>query len=68
MVTKDQQTTVTEATQAARQQALQEAGVTRVNTGTGTPSSRQDNPIADITDPKELLKIAMRGARKGGGT
>ncbi|HUW45513.1 MAG TPA: hypothetical protein VMW50_06925 [Dehalococcoidia bacterium] len=68
VITEDQRTAVTGATQAARQQALQEAGVTRVNTGTGAPSSRQDNPIADITDPKELLKIAMRGTRRGGGT
>jgi uncharacterized membrane protein len=48
-------------TRQARQQALQEAGVTRVNTATGGGGRGDENPIAEIDDPDTLLREAFKG-------
>jgi len=54
-----------EATREARQAALNDAGVTRVGTSRGV-AGPSPNPIEDIDDPIELLKIAF--GQKGGRT
>lgn len=50
----------------ARIQALNQAGVTRTGTAAGgTPP--EANPIAEIDDPSELLRMGVEAADRGGG-
>ena len=53
-----------QAAEVARVEALRTAGVTAVGAPTGGAPVKQ-NPIAEINDPDELLKMGMGG--KGGG-
>jgi len=55
---------VSQAAQAAKMTALEQAGVTKVSTATGAAPSGA-NPIADIKDPNVLLRMAL-APKKGG--
>jgi len=55
---KQNQTVATEAAQQARTEALVQAGVTQVSTAVGGAPAGT-NPIAEINDPDELLKLAL---------
>ena len=48
----------------AKQEALREAGVTRVNTAVG--EAAPVNTVVDINDPTVLLETAFRTKAKGG--
>ncbi len=57
---KEKTTATTEAAQQARTEALVQAGVTQVSTAVkGAPAGV--NPIAEINDPDELLRMALAG-------
>ena len=49
---------VSQAAQVAKTEALTAAGVTKVSTATGAAPGAQ-NPIGNITDPDELLKMGL---------
>lgn len=54
---------VERAAREARQAAIKETGAARVSTATGGAPAGQ-NPIKDINDPDELLKLAMKGGAR----
>lgn len=59
-LTKEKTAVATEAAQQARTEALVQAGVTQVSTVVGGAPAGV-NPIAEINDPDELLKMALAG-------
>lgn len=63
VLVSEQGAVTAEAAQAAKTQALRQAGVTKVSTATGAAPAG-DNPIANIDDPNELLKMAMGKGRR----
>jgi len=61
--TKQTGAVAAEAAEAARAEALAAAGVTRVSTATGAAPAGE-NPIANITDPDELLRMGISQGRR----